>query len=135
MPQLRVSVPDGGVVALKNANVAALPAKRLLKYNTTAEQCDLATAVGDKAAGISMAGGIGIGLFGDVQQKGRGIVTAGAAVAVGDRITTDANGKGVAAAPAGGTNNAVWGIAQSAASGIDVDFEIELFGAGLAFQG
>lgn len=134
MPQLRQSIPAGGVVALKNANAGVLAAKRLLKFTTTTEQVDLATAVGDKAAGISVAA-IGIGLYGDVQQQGRGIVTAGAAVAVGDRITTDANGKGVAAAPIAGANNAYWGVALTAASGIDVDFEIELVGVGEIFQG
>lgn len=134
MPQLRSSIPDGGVAARKNANGSALPAKRICKFTANSDEVDLATAATDKLAGVSL-GSTASGTFGDVQQYGRAIITAGAAIAVGDRITSGASGKAAAAAPAGGTNNGVIGIAITAASGADVDFECDLFGPGLTFQG
>lgn len=134
MPQLRQVVPDQGILGFKNANAAILPAKRIVKFTATAESIDLATAVADKIAGISY-GAIPIGLYGDIQKDGIGILTSGAAVNVGDRITTDAAGKGVAAAPAGGTNNGLVGVALTATTATDQDFEIALVGQGVTFQG
>jgi hypothetical protein len=134
MPELRQIVPDKGVRAYKNGNASTLPAKRLCKGTTTEGQIDLATAVGDKPAGVSMEA-IPTGLFGDVQTGGKAKVTAGGVVAVNDRITTDGAGKGVAAAPAAGVNNAIWGIAKTAASGDGVDFEMELSPEGTVIQG
>lgn len=136
MTELRRIVPsDGsGVRAYKNINVATLPAKRLAKKTTTEGQVDLATAVGDKFAGVTMEA-IPTGLFGDVQNGGKGILTAGAAVAVGDRITSDGAGKGIPSAPAAGVNHGWAGTAQTAASGDGVDFEIELNGEAQVYQG
>jgi hypothetical protein len=42
-------------------------------------------------------------------------VEAGAAIAVGLPVTSDASGRGVAAAPAAGTNNRIIGFALEAA--------------------
>jgi len=134
MPELRRIVPDKGVRAYKNINGSTLPAKRLCKGTTTTEQVDLATAVGDKAKGVTMEA-IPTTFYGDVQTSGKAIVTAGAAVAGSDRNTTDGAGKGVAAAPAAGVNNAIWGIALTAASGDGVDFEMELSPEGTMVQG
>lgn len=43
-------------------------------------------------------------------------VVAGGAVTRGDRITSDAQGRGVSAAPAAGSNSSVVGIAMASAS-------------------
>lgn len=135
MPQLRQIVPDGAVRAYKNANGATIAAKRIVKSTAVADEMDIAAAATDlKLLGITMAA-VPTLKFGDVQQRGKGILTAGAAVAVGDKITSDAAGKGVAAAPAGGTNNGIVGVAMTIASGADVDFEIELTAPGTTFQG
>ena len=136
MPQLRQIVPaDGsGVRAYKNANVATVAAKRIVKSTAVADEFDLATAATDKVVGITMAA-VPTLKFGDVQMRGKGILTSGAAVAVGDRIVADAAGKGIPTAAAAGTNNGIVGIAKTLTSGADIDFEIELSGDGATFQG
>jgi hypothetical protein len=135
MPQLRQIIPDGAVRSKKNANVGTLAAKRIVKATAVADECDLAVAATDlKLVGITMAA-IPTGKFGDIQKAGKGILTAGAAVAVGDKITADAAGKGVAAAPAAGTNNGIVGTAVTLTSGADIDFEIELSPEGTTLQG
>jgi hypothetical protein len=47
----------------------------------------------------------------DVVMAGMAFVEAGAAFAVGARLTTDSQGRAVAATPAAGVNNAIIGIA------------------------
>lgn len=59
-------------------------------------------------------------------------ILAGGAIAIGDRITSDAAGKGVAAAPAAGTNNGTVGIAlEAGAAGEIVSVELSV----TTFQG
>lgn len=51
----------------------------------------------------------------DIVMAGMAFVEAGAAFAVGARLTADAQGRAVAAAPAAGVNNAIIGMAVDAA--------------------
>lgn len=51
---------------------------------------------------------------------------AGAAVAVGAKITSDAAGKGITAAPAAGVNSGVVGIARTAAAAAGDLFTVKL---------
>ncbi len=51
---------------------------------------------------------------------------AGAAVSVGDKITSDAAGKGITSAPAAGVNSGVVGIARTAAAALDEVFSLKL---------
>jgi hypothetical protein len=136
MPQLR-TIPglDGSARPKKNANVATIAAKRIVKATAVADECDLAVAATDlKLVGVTTAA-IPTGKYGDVQHAGKAILTSGAAVAVGDKITADAAGKGVTAAPAAGTNNGIVGTAVTLTSGADIDFEIELSPEGTTLQG
>jgi hypothetical protein len=52
----------------------------------------------------------------DVQLSGEVLVEAGAAFAAGALLTSDAQGRAVAAAPAAGVNNRIIGIALEAAA-------------------
>lgn len=51
---------------------------------------------------------------------------AGAAVSVGDKITSDAAGKGITASAGAGTSLGVVGVARSAAGAIDEVFAVKL---------
>lgn len=51
----------------------------------------------------------------DILMVGIGLIEAGAAFALGARLTSDSVGRATAAAPAAGTNNAIGGIALDAA--------------------
>jgi len=134
MPTARRMVPSDGVRAYKNVNVAAIPAKRIVKATAVTEEMDLATAVGDVILGVTMAA-VPPGLYGDVQSEKKGIVTSGAAIVAGVRLTTDAAGKAITSSPGAGVNHGFLGIAKSAASAIDQDVEVELAGEGETFQG
>jgi len=63
---------------------------------------------------------------GNVQIRDKGIVTSGAAIAIGDRLTSDASGKAIPAA----AGNAFVGIAMTAATGVDLDVEVEIVTGG-----
>ena len=51
---------------------------------------------------------------------------AGANVSVGDKITSDAAGKGITAAPGSGVNSGIVGIARTAAGALDEVFSLKL---------
>lgn len=63
---------------------------------------------------------------GDVQISGVTKVTSGAAIAAGNRVTSDANGKGT---PAAATESFI-GYAKTAATGADQTVEVELVQGG-----
>lgn len=136
--QARAIVPDQAVRAGKNSDANNdIPAKRLVKLDGAngTDAVALATAATDKLVGVTMETIGKGGKFGDVQVAGRAVVTAGAAIAIGDRITAGASGKAAVWAPAPGTNHSFAGTAMSAASGDGVDFEMELQPPGSVAQG
>ncbi len=51
---------------------------------------------------------------------------AGAAVSVGDKITSDSAGKGITSAPSAGVNSGIVGIARTAAGAVDEVFSLKL---------
>lgn len=138
MPQPRAIVPDSSVRGCKNADANNdIPAKRIVKFDGSngVDAVALATAATEKYVGVTMETITKGSKWGDVQVAGRAVVTAGVAIAIGDRITSGASGKAAVWAPAGGTNNSVLGVAMSAASGDGVDFECELWPPGSVAQG
>jgi hypothetical protein len=70
-----------------------------------------AAAVGDKLIGITTEVAAASGERVDVVHEGIADLKIGGAVARGDLLTSDANGQGVTAAPAAGTNNRIVGMA------------------------
>ncbi len=101
---------------------AAITKFRFVKPGSSDPQKTLqASAVGDKILGIAAAGvsaaELSAGKTGmRVDLAGETDLQVGAAVAQGDLLTTDANGKGIAAAPATGVNNRIGAMALEAGS-------------------
>lgn len=94
----------------------AVGANLIVKFGSADDKVVLAAAVGDKLMGVSENIAAAIGERCDVVVEGIADVICGGAVTRGDPLTSDANGKGVVAAPAAGTNNRIIGIAL--ASGV-----------------
>lgn len=92
---------------------AAIAAARIVKFGAADGQVVQAAAVGDKLIGVSNELAAAIGERCDIVRVGIADVQLGGAVARGDPITSDANGKGVAAAPAAGINNSIIGFAET----------------------
>lgn len=90
---------------------AAINAYRIVKPGANDDQVLQATGVGDALSGVSNEVGAAINERQDVIHGGIGEVACGGAVTRGDFLTSDANGKAVAAAPAAGVNNNVIGRA------------------------
>ena len=90
----------------------------ITKYHTTENQHALGAAAADVLSGIAQSEPNAANKSLVVATKGVSKCVAGGTIAIGDLITSDSAGKGVAAAPAGGTNNWIVGTAlQIAAAG------------------
>lgn len=124
MPQARRIVPESGIRPGFNDDVAAIGKNRLVTYDAAAgaQGVQLATTNIVPAAGVTMEA-IQPNRSGDVQREGKGVAIAGTGgVAIGDNVTADASGRGIATVVAGDT---IHGVAITAAA-IDEEFEIEL---------
>lgn len=98
---------------------AAIEAFRIVKFSADGTVVKAAAAT-DKSIGVSTAlAAASTDTRVDVIRSGIAEVLYGGNVAVGDLLTSDANGKAVAAAPAAGVNNRIIGIAEVA--GVDGD--------------
>jgi hypothetical protein len=90
----------------------------------TVKQAASATTAAEPLAGVSIfsvsSAEIAHGKGCSVVMTGRAVVTAAAALAVGARVTSDANGKAVAA----NTGDWLGGIVDEPASGADTDCSI-----------
>lgn len=92
-----------------------------------------AAAVGDKLIGVTVPTiTVATGDSVDVIHDGIADVQLGGTVTRGDLLTSDANGQGVTAAPAAGTNNRV--IGSALVSGVSGDIIPVLLSPG-SFQG
>ena len=94
---------------------AAIAAYRIVKFSALDTVIPGAAAT-DSLIGINTDVAPATGERCDVLLQGIAYCEAGAAVTQGAMITSDAVGRGVAAAPAAGVNNRVIGIAEEAAS-------------------
>lgn len=94
-----------------NAEAAVLPF-RIVKIGAADGGVIQGAAAADILLGVSdELGQATVGDRVDVYLNGIADVTYGGTVARGARLTTDATGRAVAAAPAAGTNNGIIGIA------------------------
>ncbi len=85
---------------------------RIVKVGAADNGVLQATAVSESLLGVCVTpSGVVSGDRVDVQMFGECLIECGGAITRGAEITTDANGKAVAAAPAAGTNNRIVGIA------------------------
>lgn len=85
-------------------------------------QCSV---VGERADGVSLFDGAD-GTFGTVHLFGVADITAGAAVADGDRVMTDASGQAITFA-AGGGGRYYLGYADAPASGSGASLSVQLY--------
>lgn len=99
---------------------AAISPHRIVKYGAADLGVLHGAAATDKMCGVSDSlGADASGDRVDIVTHGVTDVEYGGAVTRGDWLTSDANGKAVAAAPAAGVNNNV--IGQARVSGVDGD--------------
>lgn len=104
------------VLLFKNVTAgAAINAYRIVKLSA-ADTVILAAAASDSLVGVNADIAPALGERCDVALMGIAFVEAGAAVAIGAMVTSDAVGRGVTAAPAAGSNVRVIGYALEAAS-------------------
>ncbi len=96
-----------------------LAAYRLLTFGTGDHQVALASAVTNPPAGVTGKLIDADGERVDVYKVGIVEVEYGGNVTAGQPLTTDANGKAVAASPAAGVNNRIWG--EAVVDGVDGD--------------
>lgn len=82
---------------------------------TSADNVEQAAAVSHTLIGVNSDLTIASGERVEIMTHGIAWVEAGAAIAVGLPVTSDASGRGVAAAPAAGVNNRIIGFALEAA--------------------
>lgn len=96
---------------------AAVLANRIVKFGAADGQVVQAAAAADLLIGVASRGfDAALGERIDIMTHGIAEVKLGGAVTRGQPVTSDANGKGVVAAPAAGANARVVGIAL--ASGV-----------------
>ena len=94
---------------------AAINAFRIVKFSAP-DTLILAAAATDFLIGINSEVAPVTGERCDAALQGIAFCEAGAAIAVGAMVTSDAVGRGVTAAPGAGVNNRVIGIALEAAT-------------------
>lgn len=94
---------------------AAIAAYRIVKFGAADGGVLQAAAVGDKLIGVTdrLAAAVSGDRI-DVTRSGIAEVQYGGAVAAGDLLTSDADGKAVVAAPAAGANVRIIGVAEVA---------------------
>lgn len=113
----------------KNFNAAAaIPAYHIVKPSGVNDgEVVPAAGSGDSLIGVSQNVDVANGQPVDVILGDSANVQLGGAVAFGDPITSDANGCGVKAAPAAGTNARIIGFAlTSGAAGDIIPVDVEL---------
>lgn len=94
----------------------AITPNRIVKIGSADQTVVLAAAATDRPVGVSVQNiSYASGAVCDIVDGGEYEVIAGGTVARGDPVCSDANGAGVTAAPAGGTNNGVIGRALDSA--------------------
>lgn len=103
-----------GFAGYKSA--AAITQFRIVKLFST-DTVTVAAAATDTLLSVNKTNITAAGQHVDIADIGEIVwCEAGAAVGIGARITSDASGRGVTAAPAAGTNNGIVGIAMSVAN-------------------
>lgn len=94
----------------------AIPPFRIVKLGTADDRVTLATSTSDFMIGTSMDIAAAAGERIDVQFAQIAFVEVGTAILRGQPVTSDAVGRGIAAAPVAGSNNAIIGRALESAS-------------------
>ena len=102
------------------ATSAVLP-YRIVTFGSNDGEVVTAAAATDLLVGVSdEIGQATVNMRLDVHEAGEVLVVAGGSITRGAKVTSDANGAAVAAAPAQGANAQVIGIAKASASAGDI---------------
>lgn len=110
----------------KNFNAGGtIEKRRIVKPGADDKTVVKAAAATDAIMGVSTDIDVVTGEPVDVIKEGIALVQAGGAVTRGDPVTSDANGKGVAAAPGAGANNRILGFAEASAA-LDDWFPVQI---------
>jgi Uncharacterized conserved protein (DUF2190) len=104
------------LLAINYTAEAAIPINRIVKAGATDRGVTLAIAPADFIIGVVNETPIAIAERADVVRVGIAWVEAGAAIARGAPLTSDAIGRAVTAAPAAGANVRLVGFADEAAT-------------------
>lgn len=100
----------------KNYNAGgAIAKRRIVKFGADDKTMLQAAAATDLLIGVATEVDVVTGEPVDVILEGIALCQAGGAVTRGNEVTSDANGKAVAAAPGAGVNNRIIGIALASA--------------------
>lgn len=103
--------PTPGMSKTMLAGAAVIKA-RIVKFGADEDHVVQSTAVSETLIGVAdTVGAANAEENIDVHFAGIATVEYGGTVAAGNKLTTDASGRAVAAAPAAGTNNGIIGIA------------------------
>jgi len=127
MSEPRVQVGPDQITSGKNITGAVISQGLIVKVNaapTVIDEITLAAANTDAFLGVAM-NDIADDAYGDIQTGGVALVLGGAAVAIGARVMSDANGKGIT----GTATNAILGIAKTVGA-LNELFEVQLSGPG-----
>ncbi len=98
----------------------AIGANLICKPGSTDDYMVQASAAADYLTGISGSVGAGAGERVDIIKEGIADVIAGGTITRGGPVTSDANGKAVAAAPGAGANVRIIGFAEATAASGDI---------------
>lgn len=107
----------------RNLGAAVSKGYLLTKNTSAANAVELANSATDLPAGICVEAMAASGVARSFQITGRADCVCGAAVAIGDRITSDASGRGIAATA---DSQSIWGVANTATSAAGETFELDL---------
>lgn len=99
---------------------AAIAAYRIVKFGAADGQVVQAAAATDLLVGVCESVGPALGERCDVVKSGIADIEFGGVVARGGPVTSDANGKGVAAAPGAGANVRIIGFAEVTTAAGDI---------------
>lgn len=99
---------------------AAIGAYKIVKFGADDNTVVLAAASTDLLIGVTNQVGPALGERLDVIYNGIGEVTLGGTVTRGQKLTSDASGNAIAAAPAAGANAQIVGVAMQSGVSLDV---------------
>jgi hypothetical protein len=109
-----------------NAGAADIPRGRILTRTTAVGACVIATAATQVFCGVSaelMEGTTAGAITRDTQVAGKAMVVSGAAYAAGVELTSDAQGRAIAATDG---SQCIIGVSETAATAAEQDTEVEI---------
>lgn len=122
MAQPREIVPDGSIVSGANGSGSTIAAKRGVRSSGTTypDQIALPAAITNPGFGVTKEA-IADGAVGGVQRSGRVIAVSSAAITRGAQVDCDTAGKFLTH-----TTGTIWGVANTATTAADQEFELDL---------